>query len=255
MKKLISAANQNFRILEVSNNEEAGKVAAHIFIHLVKEKPNAVLGLATGSSPVNMYKVLIKDYQENHTNYSDIRSFNLDEYIGLSVDHEQSYANFMRKNLFDHINMQIKNIHIPNGMAEDPEVECKEYEKAIESTGGIDLQILGIGSNGHIAFNEPGTPFTCPTHIVALAEQTRLDNARFFNSIHEVPTHAITSGISTIMKSKQIVLIATGEKKANAIKALLEGSQTEEVPATVLKKHPNLTIIADGMALSKSIRS
>ncbi|MDF2557596.1 MAG: Glucosamine-6-phosphate deaminase [Bacillales bacterium] len=247
----MAVANQNFRIITVADNEEAGRVAAEIFISLVREKPNAVLGLATGSSPVNMYKAMIKDYLENNTNYTDVCTFNLDEYIGLPSNHEQSYANFMRKNLFDHINIQLKNTHIPNGMAKSPEIECVEYEKAIESAGGVDLQILGIGSNGHIAFNEPGTPFSCPTHIVELTEQTRLDNARFFNSISEVPTQAITSGISTIMKSKQIVLIATGAKKANAIRALLEGSQTEDVPATVLKNHPNLTIIADDAALSK----
>lgn len=247
----MAVANKNFRIIQVADNEEAGKVAANIFINLVKENPNAVLGLATGSSPVNMYKFMIKDYQENKTNYANIRTFNLDEYIGLPANHEQSFANFMRKNLFDHINIQLKNTHIPNGMAQHPKIECEEYEKAIESVGGIDLQIVGIGSNGHIAFNEPGTSFSCPTHIVDLAEQTRQDNARFFNSINEVPTQAITSGISTIMKSKQIVLIATGAKKSTALKALLEGTQTEDVPATVLKNHPNLTIIADKPALSK----
>lgn len=247
----MTVTHRQFNIVQVANNEEAGKVAAEIFINLVKIKPDAVLGLATGSSPVNMYKVMIKDYQEHGTNYANVRSFNLDEYIGLPSEHDQSYATFMRKNLFDHINIQLKNTRIPNGMAIDPKVECEEYEKTIESAGGVDLQILGIGSNGHIAFNEPGTPFSSPTHIVDLAEQTRLDNARFFKSINEVPTQAITSGISTIMKSKQIVLIATGSKKANALKALLEGTFTEEVPATVLGNHPNLTIIADGAALSK----
>ncbi|MDF2535282.1 MAG: glucosamine-6-phosphate deaminase [Bacillales bacterium] len=247
----MTATNQQFNVIQVLDNDEAGKVAADLFINLVKNKPNAVLGLATGSSPVNMYQAMIKDYQENRTNYTEVQTFNLDEYIGLPADHDQSYAQFMKKNLFDKINIRLENTHIPNGMALDPKIECQNYDKAIDATGGVDLQVLGIGSNGHIAFNEPGTHFSCPTHIVELAEQTRKDNARFFESIDNVPTHAITSGIATIMKSKQIVLIATGERKATALKALLEGEITESVPATVLKNHPNLTIIADKQALSK----
>lgn len=247
----MTATNQQFKVIQVSDNVAAGKVAADLFINLVKNKPNAVLGLATGSSPVNMYQAMIKDHQENGTNYAEVQSFNLDEYIGLSSDQDQSYACFMRNNLFEQINIQLENTHIPNGMAKDPEIECQDYDRAIDAAGGVDLQVLGIGSNGHIAFNEPGTHFSCPTHTVELAEQTRKDNARFFESIDKVPTHAITSGIATIMKSKQIVLIATGERKATALKALLEGEITENVPATVLKNHPNLTIIADKQALSK----
>jgi glucosamine-6-phosphate deaminase len=247
----MTATNQKFNVIQVADNDEAGKVAANLFINLVKNKPNAVLGLATGSSPVNMYQAIIEDHQENGTNYAEVQSFNLDEYIGLPADHDQSYAQFMRNTLFEKINIRLENTHIPNGMATDPRIECQNYDKAIDAAGGVDLQVLGIGSNGHIAFNEPGTHFSCPTHIVELAEQTRKDNARFFESIDKVPTHAITSGIATIMKSKQIVLIATGERKATALKALLEGEITESVPATVLKNHPNLTIIADKQALSK----
>ncbi|WP_462406984.1 glucosamine-6-phosphate deaminase [Gracilibacillus sp. Marseille-QA3620] len=238
------------KIIVVENYDEMSKKAAEILIKKVQEKPNAVLGLATGSTPVGLYKELIEDHQQNGTSYKDIHTVNLDEYIGLPQEDKNSYFTFMYEHLFKYLEIPKEHTHIPSGDTEDHAKECKRYEEIIESLGQVDLQILGIGSNGHIGFNEPGTPFTGDTHIIDLKESTRQANARFFESIDEVPTQAITMGIGTIMKSKEILLLASGKAKAEAIHGMIHGEMTEELPATILQSHPHVTLIVDKDAYS-----
>ncbi|MEK4883595.1 glucosamine-6-phosphate deaminase [Bacillus sp. FSL W8-0223] len=238
------------RVVKVANYEEMSQKAAECIIRQVKEKPDSVLGLATGGTVIGTYQLLAKDHQKNGTSYRQILTVNLDEYIGISSEHEQSYHFYMKKRLFDHIQIPPENTYLPDGQAEDLEEECKRYDERIESLGGIDLQLLGIGVNGHIGFNEPGTPFDSKTHIVELSESTRKANARFFNTLEEVPKKAITMGIETIMKSKKILLLASGLKKAPIIRKLFQEGITEEIPASVLKKHENVVLIADEEALS-----
>lgn len=229
--------------LIVSTKEKAEMLAASEIIKLVKENPSATLGLATGSSPLGLYQLLIKDHKDNHTNYQMIKTFNLDEYLGLPLDHYESYKNFMRRNLFDHININLSNTFFPH--EDDPE----GYTELLHQSK-IDLQILGIGSNGHIGFNEPGTPFESKTHIVTLANQTRLDNARFFDSIDDVPTHAVSMGLDDIIQAKKIILLAFGKSKAQAIKELVNGQPSINCPATILQRHPNVTLYVDEDAAS-----
>ncbi|MBE3570059.1 MAG: glucosamine-6-phosphate deaminase [Bacillales bacterium] len=238
------------RVIKVANYEEMSQKAAECIICQVREKPDSVLGLATGGTVIGTYQLLVKDYQENGTSYQQIRTVNLDEYIGVSAEQEQSYHFYMKKRLFGHIQIPPENTHLPNGQAEDLVEECKRYEETIESLGGIDLQLLGIGVNGHIGFNEPGTPFDSKTHIVELSESTRKANARFFNTPEEVPKQAITMGIDTIMKSKKILLLASGLKKSPIIHQLFQKGITEEIPASILKRHENVVLIADEEALS-----
>ncbi|MGG4011648.1 glucosamine-6-phosphate deaminase [Bacillus smithii] len=238
------------RVVKVANYEEMSQKAAECIIRQVKEKPDSVLGLATGGTVIGTYQLLAKDHQKNGTSYRQILTVNLDEYIGISPEHEQSYHFYMKKRLFDHVQIPPENTYLPDGQAEDLEEECKRYDERIESLGGIDLQLLGIGVNGHIGFNEPGTPFDSKTHIVELSESTRKANARFFNTLEEVPKKAITMGIETIMKSKKILLLASGLKKAPIIRKLFQEGITEEIPASVLKKHENVVLIADEEALS-----
>lgn len=240
----------NMKIIVVENYDEMSKKAAEILIKKVQEKPNAVLGLATGSTPVGLYKELIEDHQQNGTSYKDIHTVNLDEYIGLPQEDKNSYFTFMYEHLFKYLEIPKEHTHIPSGDTEDHAKECKRYEEIIESLGQVDLQILGIGSNGHIGFNEPGTPFTGDTHIIDLKESTRQANARFFESIDEVPTQAITMGIGTIMKSKEILLLASGNAKAEAIHGMIHGEMTEELPASILQSHPHVTLIVDKDAYS-----
>lgn len=240
----------NMKIIVVENYDEMSKKAAEILIKKVQEKPNAVLGLATGSTPVGLYKELIEDHQQNGTSYKDIHTVNLDEYIGLQQEDKNSYFTFMYEHLFKYLEIPKEHTHIPSGDTEDHAKECKRYEEIIESLGQVDLQILGIGSNGHIGFNEPGTPFTGDTHIIDLKESTRQANARFFESIDEVPTQAITMGIGTIMKSKEILLLASGKAKAEAIHGMIHGEMTEELPASILQSHPHVTLIVDKDAYS-----
>ena len=215
-----------------------------------KENPNCILGLATGSSPLGVYNNIINAYKAGEVSFKDVKTFNLDEYVGLEGTHEQSYRYFMNHNLFDHIDINKENTHVPSG-TEDYEEKAKEYDTLIEQAGGIDLQILGIGSDGHIAFNEPGTPFNSLTHVAELAESTIQDNSRFFNSVEEVPTKAVTMGLASIMKAKKIVLIATGANKADAIKGLLLDVITEDLPCSILRNHPDVTIYVDRDAYSK----
>lgn len=236
-------------IIRVANYEEMSREAGKLIAEKVRTNPCLSLGLATGSTPQGVYQYLIKDLKTNGTSYQKIRSINLDEYIGLPITDPKSYHDFMRKNLFDHINMSEKNIHIPNGFAQDLDKECLRYEGLIKEIGGIDLQLLGIGQNGHIGFNEPGTSFTSRTHIVTLAQNTREANSRFFASIKDVPTHAITMGIASILDSKEIFLLASGANKADAIARLIKQEMSEDFPASSLKQHQNVTIIADNDAL------
>ncbi len=237
------------KIVEVKDYQELSKVAAKILIDLIKEKPSCTLGLATGSSPIGLYKNLIESYKKGEISFKDVKTYNLDEYCNLDKNHSQSYYTFMHENLFNHIDINEENIHIPEGNGSDLNKLCDDYNNLL-SKASIDLQILGIGGNGHIGFNEPGTLFSQETFIVTLAEKTRQDNKRFFNSIDEVPTRAITMGIKNIMQAKKILLIASGKSKAEAIKSLVKGEITEAFPASVLKNHKDVIVIVDKDAAS-----
>jgi glucosamine-6-phosphate deaminase len=237
------------KIIRTADYQEMSVEAGKILVEKIRSNPQLTLGLATGSTPGGVYEYLIHDHHENHTSYKQAKTVNLDEYIGLSRDDSNSYHYFMRKNLFDEIDLPLEQTNIPNGTATDLQAECARYEKLIEELGGVDIQILGIGKNGHIGFNEPGTPFESQTHVVALAESTRDANSRFFSSIEEVPTHALTMGIASILKSKEILLLASGTEKAEALAKLLNGDIDESFPASALKHHKNITIIADNDAL------
>lgn len=229
-------------------SSEAFKIMRSV---LTKEKP--VLGLATGSSPVGLYKKMIADHNSNNTSYKNVITFNLDEYIGIPRNHEQSYYTFMHENLFDSLNIPEENIHIPRGDCEDMEAECARYEEEL-SKYVIDLQVLGIGSDGHIAFNEPGVSFDSLTHVMELTEQTRRDNARFFDDdINEVPTHAITMGLASIMKASKIIVIATGANKADAVYGMVKGPKSTDCPASILQDHDDVTVILDNEAASRII--
>ena len=228
----------------IGTEKEISEKIAEEFIKQVNAKPNSVLGLATGTSPLGVYADLVKANKEGRVSFKDVVTFNLDEYIGLEGTHVQSYRYFMNVNLFDQIDINKENTHVLKGVG-DYEDYAKKYDALIASFGGIDLQILGIGSDGHIAFNEPGTSFDSLTHVAELAESTIVDNSRLFNDISEVPTMAVTMGLKSIMNAKKIVLIATGPNKAKAIKNLLRGDKTEEVPCSILQDHPDCTIYVD----------
>ena len=219
-----------------------GTAAATLFTACVIEKPDCVLGLATGSTPIPTYEKMAELYRDGVVDYAGVTTYNLDEYVGLDHGHDQSYYYFMQENLFRHINVKEENVHVLSGIAPDPEQECSEYERAIEAAGGIDLQILGIGRNGHIAFNEPADSFAPATHVVELTESTIDANKRFFASADDVPRRALTTGIGTIMKADKILLIAGADKKEIIEKAFY-GPVTPEVPASVLQLHRNVTVI------------
>lgn len=238
------------KIIEVTDYQQMSNKAAEYIIKKVIQNPSIKLGFATGGTPIGTYKCLIDDHHKNGTAYQKVTTFNLDEYIGLSNENKNSYRYFMNNQLFNYIDINKAKTNIPSGIAADFQEECHRYEDLINQHGGIDLQILGIGSNGHIGFNEPGTSFASKTHIVELASSTIQANARFFNEIEEVPTKAITMGISTIMKSKEILLLVSGEKKREALFRLLNGEISESFPASVLKNHPCVTIIADKAAIA-----
>jgi glucosamine-6-phosphate deaminase len=235
------------KIIKVKNYEEMSEEALKVVLEVVKNKPDAVLGLATGSTPLGLYAKMIEDHRENGTSYAQCRSVNLDEYVGLDTNSDQSYVYFMRENLFKNIDIKLENTHIENGKADDKDAECARYN-ALLSELRQDLQVLGIGSNGHIAFNEPGTPFDSVTHIVDLAESTIKDNSRLFNSIDEVPRQAFTMGLSNIMNAKKILILANGAGKAYAIGELVNGEIREDVPATILRNHPDCILICDEAA-------
>jgi len=238
------------KIYAAKDYADLSRKAANIISAQVIMKPNAVLGLATGSTPVGAYRQLIEWYNKGDIDFSQTFSINLDEYKGLSGEHNQSYRYFMNHNLFDHVNIKKENTNVPNGLAEDATDECRRYNNVIKTLGGIDLQLLGIGGNGHIGFNEPGSAFEKETHLVTLTEQTRQSNARFFSSIDEVPTHAFTMGIKSIMSARKVLLLATGDAKAQALYDSFFGPVTPGVPASILQLHNDCIVIADEAALS-----
>lgn len=228
--------------------------AASIIAAQVVSKPDCVLGLATGSSPVGAYENLVKWNKEGTISFSEVHSVNLDEYIGLSPAHEQSYRYFMQDNLFNHIDIKPENTNVPNGLAEDTAQAAANYEKIIESLGGVDLQLLGMGHNGHIAFNEPCDEFIMDTHVVDLTESTIAANARFFASADEVPRQAMTMGIRSIMKAKKILVVVAGADKADAVYKAFAGPVTPQVPASILQLHSDVTVVGDKAAMSKLIK-
>lgn len=232
-------------LIVVNSYEKLSEVAAREFVNVINKKPNAILGLATGSSPLGMYKQLIKMYENKEVDFSKVTSFNLDEYIGLNPEHPQSYRYFMDNNFFNHVNIDKKKTFVPNGLSDNLIEECKNYDNIIRELGGVDIQLLGIGNNGHIAFNEPEEELSIGTHVVELTEDTIKANSRFFNSADEVPRKALTMGLGNIMKAKKIVLVASGEDKACAIKGLLSGKITTSNPATVLQMHRDVVVIVD----------
>lgn len=238
------------RIYKTKNYDEMSRKAASIIAAQVIMKPDAVLGLATGSTPIGTYECLIKAYEAGDLDFSEIHSVNLDEYKGLPADNDQSYAYFMKKNLFSHINIKPENTNVPNGLEMDEEKECSRYNSVIRELGGIDLQLLGIGNNGHIGFNEPGASFEKETHPVKLTEGTIQANARFFAYIDDVPKYAYSTGIKNIMDAESVLLIASGAAKAEAVYNSFFGPVTPEVPASILQLHKNLYVVADEAALS-----
>jgi glucosamine-6-phosphate deaminase len=237
------------------SGRSASAYAGRLVARLVKEKPSAVLGLATGETPLALYRELITLHQEEGLDFSRVTTFNLDEYLGLSPDHPASYHSFMQENLFRHINVPSSRVHIPDGLAKDLPAFCEHYEKAIRGAGGIDLQVLGIGTDGHIGFNEPGSSLASRTRIKTLTTRTREDNARFFQNIEEVPHHVITMGVGTIMGAKHIVALAFGEHKAAAVAAAVEGPITAMVPASILQMHPYVTFLMDEASASRLKRA
>ena len=241
-------------VIVKNNDEEMSALAAGIIAELIHKKPDCVLGLATGSTPVGTYQELIRLHKKDGLDFSRVTTFNLDEYVGLRPEHEQSYRYFMNELLFDHINIEKKNTHIPDGMAGDIDAACTAYEAKIAKAGGIDIQLLGIGANGHIAFNEPGSSLGSRTRVKTLDEETIRDNSRFFDSLEEVPRYAITMGVGTIMDARQLILLASTKSKADAVAQLVEGPITAMVPATIVQLHPSATIITDKAAARKLTR-
>ncbi|MBQ7879662.1 MAG: glucosamine-6-phosphate deaminase [Clostridia bacterium] len=237
------------KVIVTENYEEMSKKAAEILIGIVKNNPNAVLGLATGSSPIGTYENMAKDHRENGTSYKNVTTVNLDEYVGLTPDHDQSYAYFMRKNLFDNVDIDLANTNLPKGSAKDLQAECDRYNKLLEGYQQ-DVQVLGLGSNGHIGFNEPGTPFDSVTHLVDLTENTIKDNSRLFANVDEVPRQALSMGVKNIMNAKSILMVVSGKNKAKAVYGMVKGEITPELPASVLQLHPFVTVICDKDAAS-----
>jgi len=239
------------RVIIVKDYDEMSREAARIIAKQVKTKPNSVLGLATGGTPVGTYKELVRMHREEGLDFSKVATFNLDEYYGLGPDHPQSYHYYMFDNLFNHVNVDPKKVSIPDGLAKDVKAFCQGYEEKIKKAGGIDLQLLGIGRDGHIAFNEPGSSLASRTGIVALAEETIKDNARFFEREEDVPRFALSMGCGTIAEAKKLLLLANGAGKADAVAAFIEGPITSQITASILQMHPDATVILDEAAASK----
>jgi len=239
------------RIIVLDNYEEMSNRAAKMIASQVTLKPDSVLGLATGDTPLGMYVELIKLYNNKEVDFNEVRTFNLDEYYGLNRENPQSYYSYMINNLFNKINIHSENINMPDGMAKDVIDSCARYEKKIKELGGIDMQVLGIGGNGHIGFNEPNVNFEAETHLVSLDEQTIEANSRFFESVKDVPVEAISMGIKTIMNSKKIILLANGLNKAEAIERAVKGKINPNIPASILQLHNDVTIIIDKEAASR----
>ena len=239
------------RIIIVENKEEMGKKAASLVSSQIILKPDSVLGLATGGTPLGMYKELINLYNKKEIDFKLVKTFNLDEYFGIGKENNQSYYYYMINNLFKFIDIPEENINMPNGSAKDIIEECIRYEKAIRQAGGIDIQVLGIGTNGHIGFNEPDVNFEAQTHLVKLEESTIQANSIYFKTKEEVPTTAVSMGIKTIMNSRKIVLLANGYSKADAIYGTINGKINPNLPASILQLHPDVTLILDKDAASK----
>lgn len=239
-------------IKPINSYDEMSKLAVEIVAGQLTNKPNTVLGLATGSTPLGTYRELVKLYKKGKLNFSKVITFNLDEYLGLSPQHPQSYYYYMYENFFKNVNIEKKNIHIPKGDTKDPVRECQNYEKEIEKVGGIDLQILGIGANGHIGFNEPDINLKAKTHVIQLSDDTIKANSRFFKNIDEVPRKAITMGMATIMKSKRIILMAWGVEKKKPILKVISGHIATDVPASLLQVHNDVILIVDKKIYSSS---
>ena len=238
------------QIYRAKDYEDMSRKAANIIASQVVLKPDCVLGLATGSTPIGAYKNLVEKYEQGDLDFSQVTTVNLDEYKGLPRENDQSYYYFMHKHLFDHVNIKPENIHIPNGNPENLEEECKKYDKLIEAKGGIDLQVLGIGQNAHIGFNEPDIKFEATTHKVKLDEETIKANSRFFENEEDVPKYAISMGIKTIMLAKKIILLASGKNKAEAIYKAVYGSVRPDAPASILQLHQDVVVIVDKDAAS-----
>ncbi|MCI9433559.1 MAG: glucosamine-6-phosphate deaminase [Oscillospiraceae bacterium] len=239
------------KIYMTEDYQTMSRKAANILSAQIILKPNSVLGLATGSTPIGMYKQLVIWYEKGDLDFAQIKTVNLDEYVGLEPTHEQSYRYFMQNNLFDHVNINPANTNVPDGLVADPQAECDWYNQVIRKLGGIDIQVLGMGHNGHIGFNEPGNAFELETHVVDLSERTIQANARFFASADEVPRQAMTMGIKSIMMAKKILMLVSGEDKAEAVWKAFAGPVTPQVPASILQLHPYVTLVGDKAALSK----
>ena len=235
------------KIIVTKDYESMSEEAFKVMKAVVTSNPQAVLGLATGTTPLGLYARMAKDHRENGTSYKKVKTVNLDEYVGLGVESDQSYVYFMRKNLFELLDLPLENTNIANGKAADTQAECKRYNTLL-ATFQQDIQLLGIGSNGHIAFNEPGTPFGSLTHVVDLAESTIKDNARLFEREEDVPRQALTMGLKNIMNAKKVLILANGANKAKAVYGLVKGPVTESLPASVLQLHPDCTLICDEAA-------
>ncbi|MFD2132114.1 glucosamine-6-phosphate deaminase [Pseudogracilibacillus auburnensis] len=233
------------KIVKVNNKEELSEKATELFVHALNRLEKPVIGLATGSTPEGMYDKLTEKYQAGDITFKNAITFNLDEYASLAADNPNSYRYYMDEKLFNHVDIQKENTHLPNGLAGDLQQECTTYDERIIEAGSLDFLVLGIGLNGHIGFNEPGTAFDSRTHVVELTESTREVNSRFFDSLDEVPTEALTMGLGTIMEAKEIMLLVQGVKKAEILKKVVHGEVAEEVPASILQRHPNTTIITD----------
>lgn len=238
------------RIVRAKDYDDMSRKAGNIMAAQVVAKPDCVLGLATGSTPIGAYKRLIEGYEAGDIDFSQVKTYNLDEYRGLPGDHDQSYRYFMNVNLFDHVNIDKANTHVPDGLADDFEAACAAYDDAVAAAGYQDLQLLGIGNNGHIGFNEPGDAFVKGTHCVDLTESTIQANSRLFDSIDDVPRQAYTMGIGTIMAAKMVLVMANGEVKAQAVHDMIYGPITPSCQASILQLHPNVVVVADEAALS-----
>lgn len=238
------------RLIRAKDYSDVSRKAGNIIASVIQLKPDCVLGLATGSSPIGTYQELIAKYKSGDLDFSQVKTVNLDEYVGLTKDHDQSYAYFMRTNLFDHVNINQANCNIPDGTNPDAEAECARYDAVIDSFGGADLQLLGLGPNGHIGFNEPADAFVKGTNKVALTKATIDANARFFESREDVPKFAYTMGIGSIMKAKRVLLVVNGKNKAQAVKDCFFGPIRPQAPGSILQLHPDFTLIADEDALS-----
>jgi glucosamine-6-phosphate deaminase len=239
------------RIYKATDYQDMSRKAANIISAQVIIKPDCVLGLATGSTPLGIYQQLIEWYNKGDLDFKSVKTVNLDEYKGLTEDNKQSYHYFMKKNLFQQVNINMKNTYLPDGTAEDSEIECTRFNRLIEQLGGIDMQLLGLGHNGHIGFNEPSDSYEKGTHCVALTQSTIEANSRLFQAGEVVPSHAYTMGIKTIMLAKKILLVVSGEEKADILLKALTGPVTPTLPASILQLHPDFTVVADEAALSK----